>query len=121
MRCAAREHGNWCSNEDILYSMTGVGPGFLPHHQGGDEAICTDGDFTCGRFVRTSKINHKNYFHSDPYASATNSSGSILKKHMNRGAQIVTCFLMIGIRTMSVSDRLHRARWNAAGMASRLF
>merc|ERR1711935_1250792 len=49
MRCAAREHGNWCSNEDILYSMTGVGVGFLASHQGGDDAICTDGDFTCGR------------------------------------------------------------------------
>ena len=49
MRCAQREHGNWCTNEEILYSMTGVGNGFLKVWEGGDDAICTDGEFTCGR------------------------------------------------------------------------
>ena len=31
--------------------MTGVGPAFLKHHEGGEDAICTDEHDSCGRYV----------------------------------------------------------------------
>ena len=31
--------------------MTGVGPAFLKHHEGGEEAICIDEHDSCGRYV----------------------------------------------------------------------
>ena len=50
-KCAAGIHGSWCSNEDNFYGVTGIGPSFLEHYNGGDDAVCTDEPWSCGRNV----------------------------------------------------------------------
>ena len=46
-KCAIREHGSWCTNENNIYGIAGLGG--ASHADGGPDAYCTDYTWSCTR------------------------------------------------------------------------
>ena len=47
-KCAMREHGDWCINENNIYGISGL-DSELTFENGGPEALCTDFPWSCTR------------------------------------------------------------------------